>query len=132
MTSKEALKDIKEWVEYFADWKKLKHFEKNEFEEALSEIAKDLETLEILQNKLSEYEALEKQGRLIKLPCAVGDKIYTVNFPYITTDEIEKISINYETRTGNIKEYQIGTYVFFNREAAEALLEQMKKWLENK
>lgn len=28
--------------------------------------------------KLAHYEDLEEQGRLIELPCAVGDKVYTI------------------------------------------------------
>lgn len=30
-------------------------------------------------NKLGKYEDLEEQGRLLKLPCAVGDTIYRIN-----------------------------------------------------
>lgn len=29
--------------------------------------------------KLAEYEELEEQGKLLKLPCAVGDTVYTLN-----------------------------------------------------
>ena len=128
MTSKEALENIKSRINSLSLFPKV---DKKTYDESWEIIEKDLETLEILQNKLAEYEALEKQGRLIKLPCAVGDKIYIVNFPYIATDEIEKININYETRTEIIKEYQIGTYAFFSREAAETLLEHIKECLEN-
>ena len=35
------------------------------------------ETEEAL-NKLAEYENLEEQGRLIRLPCKVGDVVYTI------------------------------------------------------
>ena len=97
----------------------------------LNVVEKDLEMLEILQDKLAEYKALEEQGQLIKLPCKKGDKIYIVNFPYISTDEIEKISVTYEGRTEIINEYQIGTYAFFTHEEAEAFLKQIKDWLRN-
>lgn len=30
------------------------------------------------QRKLAEYEALEEQGKLLKLPCAVGDIVYRI------------------------------------------------------
>lgn len=30
-------------------------------------------------NKLAEYEDLEEQGKLLKLPCAVGDIVYRIN-----------------------------------------------------
>ena len=29
--------------------------------------------------KIKEYESLEEQNRLIKLPCAVGDTVYRIN-----------------------------------------------------
>lgn len=29
--------------------------------------------------KLAEYEDLEEQGKLLRLPCAVGDTVYTLN-----------------------------------------------------
>ena len=31
------------------------------------------------QKKLEEYEDLEEQGKLLKLPCAVGDTVYRIN-----------------------------------------------------
>ncbi len=32
-----------------------------------------------LAEKLAKYEDLEEQGKLLKLPCAVGDVVYTLN-----------------------------------------------------
>lgn len=32
-----------------------------------------------VQKKLKQYEDLEEQGRLIKLPCKVGDTVYADN-----------------------------------------------------
>lgn len=49
--------------------------------------------------KLIDYENLEEQGRLLKLPCAVGDKIYEIiedDIPvyevYIKEYEVQDIS----------------------------------------
>lgn len=36
-----------------------------------------LDTL-IAMNKLEDYEDLEDEGRLLKLPCAVGDEVFVV------------------------------------------------------
>lgn len=126
MKSKEALETIGELNFYEYD-ELTDRTLKEEYKEEFEILEKDLVLLETLKK----YKELEEQGRLIILPCKKGDKIYILNFPYVTADEIEKISINYETRTEHIKEYQIGTYAFFNREAAETLLEHMKEWLEN-
>ena len=35
--------------------------------------------LEDILEKLAHYEDLEEQGRLIELPCAVGDTVYVIN-----------------------------------------------------
>lgn len=122
MTSKEELE------QFIKKYEETKIVVQPNLIDILKDAVKELEELETLK----EYKELEEQGQLIKLPCAVGNKIYTVNFPYISTDEIEKISVNYETRTELIKESQIGTYAFLSRKEAEAFLNQIKEWLENK
>ena len=38
------------------------------------------ELLKIWLKKLADYENLEEQGRLIKLPCNVGDTVYAIGF----------------------------------------------------
>lgn len=48
----------------------------------------------ILQ-KLAEYEDLEEQGRLIKLPCRVGDTVYGISMGKIITLTVNEISIFY-------------------------------------
>jgi len=43
----------------------------------------------LLIQKLGEYEDLEEQGLLIKLPCKVGDKVYVNSRTFGTYDDIE-------------------------------------------
>lgn len=38
----------------------------------------DCEEIDAVYRKLKEYEDLEEQGRLIKLPCKVGDTVYCI------------------------------------------------------
>ena len=43
----------------------------------------------IAMNKLADYEDLESEGRLIKLPCSIGSTVWTImhqrdNYPTIT------------------------------------------------
>ena len=60
--------------------------------------------------KLAAYEDAEEQGRLVVLPCKVGDTVY---IPYV------------EERGFSIRDYlDIGKTVFLTREEAEA------KWKE--
>ena len=39
-------------------------------------VAKAINALEELYNKLAEYEDAEEEGRLVELPCKVGDTVY--------------------------------------------------------
>lgn len=91
-----------------------------------------------LREKLKTYEDLEEQGKLIKLPCAVGDTLYTnvavqgwyfreKSKPYATkvvfigiNDVDNFISVAYEN--GNTLQFNfsdIGKRIFLTREEAE-------------
>lgn len=39
---------------------------------------KDYEEYLLIVKRLAEYEGLEEQGKLLKLPCAVGDTVYVI------------------------------------------------------
>ena len=43
--------------------------------------------------KLGKYEDLEEQGRLVKLPCKVGDKVYGLSMGKIIRLTVNEISI---------------------------------------
>lgn len=94
--------------------------------------------------KLAEYEQLEEQGLLVRLPCKIGDTVYRVNAgakqPIIpmTVSEIHFLCYKNE-RTVRFdaidKEYMgescyrledIGRIVFLTHEEAEKKLEEMK------
>lgn len=106
-------------------------------------------------NKLAEYEDLEEQGRLLRLPCKVGDTVYVVTSPFNVFDDIEydenmKDEV-YESYVSSVSFYEsgeqyriyakatnhfIGAYfrecdfgktVFFTREEAESKLKEREK-----
>lgn len=99
--------------------------------------------------KLGDYEDLEEQGRLIKLPCKVGDTVwdndygrpcaYTITaFSFgeceeyicepVTTKEVVFYYANSSgSITGSFAESVIGKSVFLNKAEAEAKLAEMKK-----
>ncbi len=54
----------------------------------------DCEEIDAVYRKLKEYEDLEEQGRLIKLPCKVGDTVYCIENKEIYTCTVGKISIS--------------------------------------
>lgn len=93
--------------------------------------------------KLSEYEYLEEQGKLLKLPCAVGDTVYEVQDAYKRIQEyiVTVIHIsnhanryNWELKDGRgiyssilgFDEYAFGKTVFLSREEAEAALKALE------
>ena len=98
-----------------------------------------------LREKLKEYEDLEEQGMLIKLPCKVGDKIFldfagfgkdidefTVKDFHLDCFEDGEVILfcNYEsndkTLSGQIDVMEFGKSVFLTRAEAEAKLAEME------
>ena len=94
----------------------------------------------IVLDKLCEYEDLEEDGRLIKLPCKVGDKIWV---PFIDGDiavlRVQSITIG---PTGkvilNLNDYplnkvwgdEIGKTIYLSKEEAEKhLKDESKKYI---
>nr|DAE64849.1 MAG TPA: hypothetical protein [Caudoviricetes sp.] len=100
--------------------------------------------------KLCDYEDLEEQGLLVRLPCKVGDMLWYNILGYTESYEIKAFSYGYcdgyieageeikdeiifycENHTGSIigsfPMSGIGKIVFLTREEAEKKLEEMKK-----
>lgn len=93
--------------------------------------------------KWDKWKDLEKQGRLIELPCAVGDTVYEVQEIRKKIQEYTVISVHYshcsilfgwELKDGKgiysnlngFEESAIGKTVFLTTEAAEAKLAEME------
>ncbi len=89
--------------------------------------------------QLKEYQQLEKQGRLIKLPCKVGDTVYGLSMGKIISLTVNEISIfcmkgekiintkcqnNDEFR--NYVEREFGKTVFLTKSEAEAKLKELR------
>ena len=88
--------------------------------------------------KLADYEDLEEQGLLVRLPCKVGEKLWCIvdsairelrvhhfDMPaFGTTDIVFRYADGFK-----LKRFvgEIGKTVFLTREAAEKKLEEMKK-----
>lgn len=72
--------------------------------------------------KLADYEDLEAQGLLVRLPCKVGTEVYYIlGIPNKTPCAIDKCVF----KLSDIN--KIGKTVFLTREEAEKKLEEMKK-----
>lgn len=99
----------------------------------------------LLIERLGKYEDLEEQGRLIKLPCKVGDKIF-LDFAGFGKD-IDKFTVkdfhldcfedgetilfcdyesNDRTLSGQIDVMEFGKTVFLTKSEAEAKLKELR------
>ena len=86
-------------------------------------------------NKLAEYEDLEEQGLLLRLPCKIGDVLWWTNaFGDLCSSEVNSMFIEQgidgiviETWICNINGKEIGKTVFFTKEEAEQALAKMKE-----
>lgn len=98
--------------------------------------------------KLADYENLEEQGRLVKLPCKVGDTVWDNDYgrPYaytitafsfgecegyidepVTTKEVVFYYTNSSgSITGSFAESEIGKSVFLNKSEAEEKLKELR------
>lgn len=85
-----------------------------------------------LATKLKEYEDLEEQGRLIKLPCKVGDTVYVIVGKNISVQKIQRATIDSEmkiefcTKRRGIALFNIGKTVFLTKSEAEAKLKELR------
>ena len=92
-----------------------------------------------LATKLKEYEDAEEQGLLLRLPCKIGDSVYSPTRDFIskyTICSIEKYKegffFNWRCEAGiyikvsGFTDYDIGETVFLTREAAEQALKEME------
>ena len=82
--------------------------------------------------RLAKYEDLEEQGKLIKLPCAVGDTVYEVleesvplHYFYIAAYEVQDVSVKAVKYADDWTSYH-DKNLFFTREEAKKKLKEMK------
>lgn len=100
--------------------------------------------------KLAEYKDLEKHGRLIKLPCKVGDTVWDIDYgihfactitafsfgelvnvknTFVTPVTTKEVVFYYASSSGSITgsfaESAIGESVFLNKSEAEAKLKEL-------
>ena len=99
------------------------------------------EKIATILKKLADYEDLEEQGRLIKLPCKVGDTVYGINTDRNIVSALKIISVkiysyaiyfDYQLIDGIYKnivsfaDADIGKTVFLTKAEAEAKLKELR------
>lgn len=89
---------------------------------------------DLLVKKLGEYEDLEEQGRLLKLPCKVGDTVYYINPDKNTINELVVYGFDirplqrfvYDYMGARLNFNQFGKTVFLTKSEAEAKLKELR------
>lgn len=82
--------------------------------------------------KFKEYEDLEEQCRLIKLPCKVGDTVYVIVGKNISVQKIQRATIDSEmkiefcTKRRGFALFDIGKTVFLTKSEAQAKLKELR------
>lgn len=94
-------------------------------------VAKDHEQLAEWLEKSKEYQQLEEQGRLIKLPCKIGDKVWHISGRDIKEDVISGIEYSYDGMfyIWSNEDTWLGGFndiVFLTKSAAEAKLKGLR------
>lgn len=93
--------------------------------------------------QLKDYQQLEEHGRLIKLPCKVGDVLYFAHHDRVISSEVlsakyhaeaenhgvfihERLTIDVEGVSAEIDFCDIGKTVFLTKSEAEAKLKELR------
>ena len=97
----------------------------------------DCEEIDAVYRKLKEYEDLEEQGLLLRLPCKLGDTVYSIAndgkiYPVKATREVRIVNgvlhiICESCRYSDLVSYDdIGKTVFLTQAEAEQKLKEME------
>lgn len=83
--------------------------------------------------ELKRYRDLEEQGRLLVLPCKVGDTVYEIleetvpnHYFYISEHKVQDVSVKAVKYADEWEQYDYEN-LYFTREGAEAALEKRRK-----
>lgn len=83
--------------------------------------------------KLKRYRDLEEQGRLLVLPCKVGDTVYEIleetvpnHYFYISEHKVQDVSVKAVKYADEWESYDYEN-LYFTREEAEAALERRRR-----
>lgn len=94
----------------------------------------DCEEIDAVYRKLKDYEDLEEQGLLLRLPCKVGDTVYYINPNENTINELVVYSFDIRPLQHFACDYmgarlnfnQFGKTVFLTKSEAEAKLKELR------
>ena len=92
------------------------------FQHCTKEDWENCKTIDDVIDKLAEYENLEEQGRLVKLPCKVGDTVYHV----VQGRIVEVSNVDLFFLLLSVVENRFNNSVFLTKSEAEQKLKEME------
>ena len=109
-----------------------REFECGEYCDSCSQGAGNCETIKNMIKKLADYEDLEEQGLLVRLPCPVGTTVWDICGMDIRENVVCGIECGKNGKQflwANHDEWlgELNDLVFLTREEAEKKLEEMEK-----
>ena len=106
------------------------------FQHCRTEDWENCKTIDDVIDRLAEYEDLEEQGRLVKLPCKIGTKVYNITW---WDDVQKKVVVKGKTYYRTIHKHKVskstfgytdiddfGKTVFLTKSEAEQKLKEME------
>lgn len=124
---------LTKWEDDSITYNEKRKFECGEYCDSCSQGAGNCKTVENMIKKLADYEDLEEQGLLVRLPCKVGDTMYDIVGKPLRIVEhkvdafhIDKKGFHLQIINGVLEKKQEAK-VYFSREEAKKKLEEMKK-----
>ena len=79
------------------------------------------QTIDDVVDKLADYEDLEEQGRLVILPCKVGDTVYLVQERIVEVPNVDLFFLLL-----SVVENRFNNSVFLTKSEAEAKLKELR------
>ena len=106
------------------------------FQHCRTEDWENCKTIDDVIDKLAEYEGLEEQGRLVKLPCKIGTEVYDITW---WDDVQEKVVVKGKAYYRTVHKHKVtklpftysdidnfGKTVFLTKSEAEAKLKELR------
>lgn len=122
---------LTKWEDGSITYNEKRELECGEYCDSCSQGAGNCKTVENMIKKLADYEDLEEQGLLVRLPCPIGTTVWNIYGMDIRENVVSGIECGKDDKCflwANEDEWlgEFNVSVFITREEAEKKLEEMK------
>ena len=122
---------LTKWEDDSITYNEKRKFECGEYCDSCSQGAGNCETIKNMIKKLADYEDLEEQGLLVRLPCPIGVTVWDICGMDIRESAVSEIECSKDGKWflwANEGKWlgELNNLVFLTREEAEKKLEELK------